>query len=132
MPRLLVGVSGAIPVSRQDVHKIFINNHFFINKLWTRWNIPFARKNSIFCITMTSFTLVSDERKWWIQKKVYKRWKRSIKGFLSFSLFYVMLTWILLTRINKFIPIIENRRKRFFIFRVTIRFDYFAHRNYTT
>ena len=44
-------------------------------------------------------------------KKVYKWWKRSIKGFLSFSLFYLMLTSIL-PRINKFIPIIEKRRKK--------------------
>ena len=44
-------------------------------------------------------------------KKVYKWWKSSTKGFLSFSLFYLMLT-LILPRINKFIPIIEKRRKK--------------------
>ena len=44
-------------------------------------------------------------------KKVYKWGKRSIKGFLSFSLFYLMLTSIL-PRINEFIPITENRKKK--------------------
>ena len=37
--------------------------------------------------------------------------KRSSKGFLSFSLFDLMLTSIL-PQINKFIPIIEKRRKK--------------------
>ena len=46
-------------------------------------------------------------------KKVYKWWKRSIKGFLSFLLFYLMLTSIL-PGTNKFIPIIEKRRKKVF------------------
>ena len=44
-------------------------------------------------------------------KKIYKWWKRSVKGFLSFLLFSLMLTSIL-PRINKFIPIMEMRRKK--------------------
>ena len=66
-------------------------------------------------------------------KKVYKWWKRSIKGFLSFSMFYLMLTSIL-PGINKFIPIIaeKNLSVWLFIFGVTIKFDYFAHQNYIT
>ena len=46
-----------------------------------------------------------------MQKKIDKWWKRSIKSFLSFSLFYLMLTSIL-PWINKFIPIIKKRRKK--------------------
>ena len=46
-----------------------------------------------------------------VAKKVYKWGKRSIKGFLSFSLFYQMLTSIL-PWINKFIPIIKKCRKK--------------------
>ena len=45
-----------------------------------------------------------------VAKKVYKWGKRSIKGFLSFSLFCQMLTSIL-PWINKFIPIIKKCRK---------------------
>ena len=48
-------------------------------------------------------------------KKVYKWYKRSIKGFLFFSLFHLMLTSIL-TGINKFIAIIDKRRKFDFSF----------------
>ena len=44
-------------------------------------------------------------------KKVYKWWKRSIKGFLSFSMLYLMLT-LILQWINEFIHIIEKRRKK--------------------
>ena len=40
-----------------------------------------------------------------------KKCKRSINKFLSFSLLYLMLTSIL-PRINKFIPVIEKRRKK--------------------
>ena len=46
-----------------------------------------------------------------MQKKVYKWLKLSIKGFLSFLLFHLMLN-LILPRINKFIPIIEKRRKK--------------------
>ena len=45
------------------------------------------------------------------EKKGYKWWKRSIKGFLSFSLFYLTLTSIL-PRINKFTRKIRKRRKK--------------------
>ena len=69
-----------------------------------------------------------------VAKKVNKWWKRSIRGFLSFSLFYLMLTSIL-PRMNKSIPITEKRRKKnlslwFFDFGVRIKFDDFAHQNY--
>ena len=101
-----------------------MNNDFIINNLWKCSNIPFSRKNSKFCIIVTFFILNVG----WKKMVGAKKWKRSINEFLSFSLLYLMLTSIL-PRINKFIPIIEERRKKllsvwFFVFGVTIKFDY--------
>ena len=101
-----------------------MNNDFIINNLWKCSNIPFSRKNSKFCIIVNFFYLSVG----WKKMVGAKKWKRSINEFLSFSLLYLMLTSIL-PRINKFIPIIEERRKKllsvwFFVFGVTIKFDY--------
>ena len=57
-----------------------------------------------------------------MQKKVYKWLKLSIKGFLSFLLFHLMLN-LTLPRINKFIPIIEKRRNKLNCLIVRFRCD---------
>ena len=114
--------------SRRTQKKIFINTKDFYKQWFHHKQTLNTVEHSIFAqefefLHYSDFVCFNVGRKKMVgAKKVYKWWKRSVKGFLSFSLFFLMLSSIP-PRIKKFECLIFRWNDNFY--------DYFADQNYT-